>query len=428
MKIKIVENLAEKNPCYKAGVKITPKGCMLHSVGVPQPDPRVFVKNWQSSSAKVCVHAVVGKDAVAYQLLPWNMRAWHCGSGPKGSGNNTLVSLEMTEPASIRYVGGSNWIELGNGANTKSHVLATYANAVQFFAYICSQYKLDPESSGALMSHHEGNLNGIASSHGDVEHIWNRFGLTMDQFREDVKKAMRGETVTTVPSEPVDTSSDDTSKQPIQALGGKVTVIYTKEDGICIRRAPSITAKVDQIVHGGTFTVTGISSDEKWYKLKSGLFITTIPDYVKFQAAEGDKESTTGMGYYRVRVSWDKADSQIGAFKKKENAIDLCRQNGGYKVYDNSGKEVYPLLSGIPANASFQFRVTVSDLKIRKGPGTTYDYYRQGEKPQYTGKGVFTIVMTKSGQGAKLWGLLEAYKDKENGWIALDEIFGEKAD
>ena len=416
--IKFVEKFATQNPCYKSGAKITPKGGMLHSVGCPQPDPLVFVKTWQNSGASVCVHAVVGKEAIYHQLLPWNMKGWHCGSGPKGSGNNSLISIEMTEPASIKYTGGASWIETGNGSNTKAHVLATYANAVQFFAYICSKYGFNPEDSNVLMSHHEGNSKGIASNHGDVEHIWNKFGLTMNQFRKDVKEAMSGAVVSTVPIVPVDNSSDDTSKQEIKALSGTVTVVYKGDDGLNIRKAPSITADVDYIVHNGTFTVVGISADEKWYKLKSGLFITTIPDYVSFKATAEQKASTSGTGYYRVRKKWADAGSQIGAFKDKKNAIELCKQNSGYKVFDNSGNEVYPLAS--PADKSFKFRVTVPDLRIRKGPGTTYDYHKKNGKAVYTGKNIFTIVRTKEGPGAKMWGLLKAYSDKENGWIAID--------
>lgn len=426
--IKIVEELATQNPCYKAGAKITPKGGMLHSVGCPQPDPLVFIKNWKSSSATVCVHAVVGKEAVYYQLLPWDMKAWHCGSGSKGSGNNSLVSIEMTEPASIKYTSGANWIEIGDGSNTKAHVLATYANAVQFFAYICNQYGFDPIDSNVLMSHHEGHVRGIASNHGDVEHIWNKFGLTMDQFRKDVKMAMSGDTVSTVPMIPVDNSSDDTSIQKINDLSGTVTVIYKGADGLNVRKAPSITAEVDQIVHEGVFTVVGISADEKWYKLKSGLFLTTIPDYVSFKATEEQKASTAGTGYYRVRKSWADAGSQIGAFKDQENAVNLCKQNSGYKVYDNSGCEVYPLTDAIPGNSEFKFMVTVSDLRIRKGPGTTYDYHKKNGAAVHTGKGTFTIVKTKDGQGAKLWGLLKTYEENEDGWIALDENYGEVLD
>ena len=422
--IKIIEKIATKNPCYTAGRTITPKGGMLHSVGCPQPDPLVFVNNWQSSSAQVCVHAVVGKEAVVYELLPWNRRAWHCGSGSNGSGNNTLISIEMTEPASIKYTSGANWVETGNGANTKSHVLATYANAVQFFAYICKKYGFNPENSDVLMSHHEGNTKGIASNHGDVEHIWKKFGLTMNQFRKDVKKAMGGALVDTVPSTPVDNTSDDTSKQAIKSLSGTVTVIYKGADGLNVRTAPSITAKVDQIVYEGVFTVVGISADEKWYKLKSGLFITTIPDYVKFKATEEQKESTAGTGYYRVRETWADSKSQIGAFKDKNNAIELCKQNSGYKVFDNSGKEIYPLTSDTPK--TFLFKVTVPDLRIRKGPGTTYDYWKKNGSAEYTGKNTFTIVDTAEGQGAKLWGLLKSGEKDKDRWIALDEEYGQR--
>ena len=429
MSIKIEQRIVKDNPCYKANRQIVPKGSMLHSVGCPQPNPEVFVKNWSSPSAANCVHAVVGVEKVVFQLLPWNWRGWHCGSGANGSGNNTLISLEMTEPASIKYTGGATWIETGDGSNTKRHVLATYANAVEFFAYLCKTYGFNPLDSNVILSHHEGNVKGIASNHGDVEHLWNKFGLSMNQFRKDVQKAMNGEAQTTVPTVPVDNSSGDTSNQEIKPLNGTVTIIYEGtngiNDGINIRVAPSITAKVNQIVYTGeVFTVVGISKDEKWYKLKNGLYVTTIPQYVKFKATEEQKASTVGTGYFRVRTEWGKADSQIGAFKDKNNAIELCKQNSGYKVFDNNGVEIYPCV--VPADTSFLFEVTIPDLRIRKGAGTTYDYHKQNGKALYTGKGVFTIVKTKEGQGAKLWGLLKSHADNDDGWIALDEAYGHR--
>lgn len=425
MSIRIEQRIVTGNPCYKANRQITPKGIMLHSVGCPQPDPEVFVKNWSKSTAANCVHAVVGVEKVVFQLLPWNWRGWHCGSGAKGSGNNYLISLEMTEPASIKYVGGANWIETGDGSNTKKHVLATYANAVEFFVYLCKTYGFNPLDSNVILSHHEGNVKGIASNHGDVEHIWNKFGLSMNQFRADVQKAVAGGTQTTVPNIPIDNGSDGTSNQEIKPMYGSVTIIYEGDDGINVRVAPSITAKIDQVVSKGeVFTVVGISKDEKWYKLKSGLFITTIPQYVKFKATEEQKASTAGTGYFRVRSDWGNADSQIGAFKDKNNAIELCKQNSGYKVFDNNGVEIYPCVA--PADTSFSFEVTIPDLRIRKGAGTTYDYHKKNGKAVYTGKGVFTIVKTKEGQGAKLWGLLKSYADNEDGWIALDECYGHR--
>ena len=422
MSIKIVEMIATQNPCYKAGRYLSPEGEMLHSVGCPQPDPLVFVKLWNKSDAKTCVHAVVGKDPVVYVTLPLDTVGWHCGKGSKGSGNNFLISLEMTEPSTIKYIGGSNWIETGNGANTKSHVLATYQNAVEFFAYLGKKYGFNVLNSDVVMSHKEGHYKGIASGHGDVEHIWNKFGLSMNQFRADVKAVMDGKTSSVSGS--VDNSSDDTSTQVVNKLNGTVTVIYKGEDGLNVRKKPSsLTQYVDHVVfEGTTFTVTGISADEKWYQLSNGLYISTIPDYVKFKATEEQKESTSGTGYYRVRKSWGDSKSQIGAFKDKENAVELCKQNSGYKVFDNSGKEVYPLVK--PESETFKFKVTIPNLRIRKGAGTTYDYYKKDGKAVYTGKGVFTIVKTSDGQGAKLWGLLSTYEKGENGWISLDEDCG----
>ena len=415
MGIKIERRICTNNPCYKAGRNITPKGGMLHSVGCPQPDPEVFVRISSKSDANVCVHAVVGVEKVVYQCLDWNHRGWHGG----GSSNNYLIGIEMTEPATIKYTGGANWIETGDGSNTKRHVLSTYANAVEFYAFICKTYGFNPEDSNVLMSHREGHQKGVASNHGDVEHIWNKFGLSMNQFRKDVKKAMAGDTVTTTPSAPVDNTSDDTSKQSVKDMQGFVTVIYDGDDGLNVRVAPSITAKVSCVVEKGElFTVTGISADEKWYRLKSGLYITTIPDYVKFKATEEQKQSTTGTGYYRVRESWEDEKSQIGAFKIKENAIELCKQNTGYKVFDNNGIEIYPCV--VVDDKPFMVRVSIPDLRIRKGAGTTYDYHKKNGKAVYTGEGVFTIVKTKDGQGASLWGLLKSYADDENGWISLD--------
>ena len=57
--------------------------------------------------------------------------------------------------------------------------------------------------------------------------------------------------------------------------------------------------------------------------------------------------------------------------------------------------------------APFKFRVTIPDLRIRKGPGTTYDYWKKNGSAEHTGENVFTIVDTSEGPGAKMWGLLK---------------------
>ena len=109
--MKLVQSILTKNPCYTAGRKITVKGLMLHSVGCPQPKASVFINNWNSPSYdSACVHGFIdGNDGTVYQTLPWNHRGWHCGSGRRGSGNNTHIGVEMCEPACIKYTGGANF-------------------------------------------------------------------------------------------------------------------------------------------------------------------------------------------------------------------------------------------------------------------------------------------------------------------------------
>uniref|UniRef100_UPI003FEE09D0 glucosaminidase domain-containing protein n=1 Tax=Eisenbergiella tayi TaxID=1432052 RepID=UPI003FEE09D0 len=191
--MRIINSIMTKNPCYTKGRKLVAvKGLMLHSVGTPQPSAQVFIRQWNKESYNnACVHAFIdGNTGEIFQTLPWEHRGWHCASGAKGSGNNTHIGVEMCEPATIKYTGGASWRETGDGTNTKATVLRTYTSAVQLFAFLCEEYHLNPLDDGVIISHSEGYRRGIASNHGDVEHIWKKFGLTMDHFRADVQAAM----------------------------------------------------------------------------------------------------------------------------------------------------------------------------------------------------------------------------------------------
>ena len=191
--MKLVEALLTRNPCYRAGKKIKVKGLMLHSVGCPQPRASVFIGNWNRESFDdACVHAFIdGNEGTVYQTLPWDHRGWHCASGKKGSGNNSHIGVEMCEPDCIKYVGGSNFV-CSDVEAARAVVRRTYEAAVELFAYLCKEYELDPLADGVVISHKEGYARGIASNHGDPEHLWRQLGLeyTMDGFRRDVKEMM----------------------------------------------------------------------------------------------------------------------------------------------------------------------------------------------------------------------------------------------
>ena len=85
-----------------------------------------------------------------------------------------------------------------------------------------------------------------------------------------------------------------------------------------------------------------------------------------------------------------------------------------YSVFDNNGVNIYTpnTSTQVAPDVPFTVKVSISDLNIRKGPGT--DYAKTGK---FTGKGVFTIVEVKSGKGSTAgWGRLKSGA----GWISLD--------
>lgn len=176
----IIKVIAEKNKCYQAGGVLHPQGIMLHSVGCAQPSAAVFARSfnqYQPGGQSVCVHAVAQADGTVYQLLPWEMRGWHCG----GSANSTHIGVEMTEPSTGM-----------TRSEAAEQVAGTYHTAVELFAALCKQYCLDPAQDGVIIGHAEGHRRGVASNHADPELLWRTYdmGYTMDGFRADVAAEM----------------------------------------------------------------------------------------------------------------------------------------------------------------------------------------------------------------------------------------------
>lgn len=192
------QQLAVNNPCYKKNVKRSKTThLILHSTGANNPNLKRYVtpddgmlginpnnNGWNNSESATLVHGVIGKNkngaVECYQIAPWNLRCWGCGSGKNGSGNDFAIQLEMCEDQTL-------------GA---SYAKATYDVAVKMFAHLCKAYNIKPEN---IWSHAEAHSKGYASNHGDPEHWWKAVGagLTMNSFRSDVKALLaKGESTT----------------------------------------------------------------------------------------------------------------------------------------------------------------------------------------------------------------------------------------
>ena len=427
------QNYLTESGCYKAGKRITVKGLMIHSVGCPQPKADVFMKNWNRADANACVHAIVEPDGDVYQILPWNHRGWHCG----GSANNTHIGVEMTEPATIKYAGGANWTETGDGENTKNHVLAAYKCAVELFAHLCQQFGLDPMADGVIISHSEGCKRGIASNHGDVEHLWSEFGLSMGQFRKDIKAAMEG----------------STAEDSLTAIMGKAAATAEQMKSYLKKKNPSVPQSVLDMIplYISEGEAEGVRGDIAFAQscLETGNFTfsgsaVTLPQN-NFCGLGVTQRGKTGLSFgspqLGIRAQIQHLKAYASTDKLRNERIDPrfryvtrgCApyaewlgqkenpQGKGWAAGEKYGEKILSILKAVISEGKVQFMesltlsapymvwVSIPDLNIRKGPGTSYP-----KTGKFTGVGIFIVVEEKDG-----WGLLKAYAEKRDGWISL---------
>lgn len=260
--MEIIQSILTSNPCYKAGKKITVKGLMLHSVGCPQPNAEIFVKKWNNAeSGRACVHAFIdGNTGKVYQTLPWDHRAWHCGSGAKGSGNNTHIGVEMCEPACIRYTGGTSFT-CSDKESAMAVVNRTYNAAVELFAYLCKQYGLNPLADGVIISHKEGHDRGIASGHGDPDHLWKGMGggYSMDTFRQAVAATMGQSPAGNTTPVPADETTAAAGKSGQTATAG----IKPVAAGRSIGAGDVVSFAADAVYYTGQ-AIPGWVKKDKW--------------------------------------------------------------------------------------------------------------------------------------------------------------------
>ncbi len=118
-------------------------------------------------------------------------------------------------------------------------------------------------------------------------------------------------------------------------------------------------------------------------------------------------------------LKWKADKSLIGQVDKQNMTVHRWFANKacpGEYLYERHGqiaKEVNALLKGVkPKFEPYQVEVKISNLNIRKGPGTNYAC-----TGKYTGRGTFTIVEESKGKGSDSgWGKLKSGA----GWISLD--------
>ena len=184
---------------------IMPRGILWHSTGANNPYIKRYVQpseddpnkisllnllgenkyhnDWNHTEKQAGLNFWIGKlqdgTIAAVQTLPWDYRPWGCGSGSKGSLNDTHIQFEICE----------------DGLSDPTYFNAIYKEACEMTAYLCKKFNIDPlgmitykgQQIPAVIDHVGSYKLGVGSGHSDVQHWFNKFGKNMDDIRQDVK-------------------------------------------------------------------------------------------------------------------------------------------------------------------------------------------------------------------------------------------------
>lgn len=225
--------------------------------------------------------------------------------------------------------------------------------------------------------------------------------------------------------------------------GSYKTGLYKVNVGdLNIRKGPGTNYGINGVItNKGTYTIVEIKNGS-WGRLKSGAgWINISSAYCTYVGATSGGSnsagggSTSGSSYKTGTYKVDVAELNIrkgpgtnygtnGSIKDKGVYTITEIQNGSWgrlksgagwinvdKAYCTYKGAATSSGGGSSSSGSFQVQVSISDLYIRKGPGTNYG------KNGFCPKGVYTIVETKSA-GGYTWGRLKSGA----GWIALEYV------
>lgn len=199
---------------YKYASRVTPCGVLWHSTGANNPYIRRYAQpsdgardrqywldllgwnpyqnDWNHKEVQAGVHAFIGRLAdgmvSTVQCGPWDLMAWGCGSGPRGSCNNGWIQFEICE----------------DGLDDPKYFEAVYREAVELTAYLCTLYNLDPQESirfqnvttPRMLDHRTSHILGLGTNHGDVNTWFSRYGRTIQHARNNVQKLLEEENMT----------------------------------------------------------------------------------------------------------------------------------------------------------------------------------------------------------------------------------------
>lgn len=478
MSLNLIKCFQTQGAWYNQTTNGTPVGVCWHDTGAGNPTLKRYVQpsandpdynyfinligknnngnHWNRMAANQAgLNAWIGQLAdgsvATIQAGPWEKRPWGVGSGRYGSlnGDKNVPNDKF-------------WIQFEicddyahNQPCRRSYFEQAYQQAVEFTAYICQLYNIDPFGTAnyrghdipTICCHYDSYKFGFGSNHGDVYQWFNRFGKTMDDVRRDVG-ALMGKVVVPDTPDPVIPSQPSRPSNPyptlrVSAHGAAVKAAQQRliahgydvgsagADGWfgegtlkAVKRFQSDKGlTVDGIIGSATWTalnkepekkeepVQPVQPSEPAKPVQPSINRPTIGvgdsgAYVK-EAQSMLKKLGYNIGSYGVDgVFGNSTKGAVLNFQKK------CSLDADGIVGPNTWAELDKQIAALSDNSTsssgvpFLVRVNSNALNIRKGPGTNYAIART-----ITDRGTYTIVEV-SGD----WGKLKSGA----GWINLN--------
>lgn len=249
-------------------------------------------------------------------IIPLSEIAYHANDG-------TYRGIEELKPNANYLSVGIEMCMEKDGSIHPDTIKRTEDVAVE----LCKRYKLNPLTD--IVRHYD-------VTHKNCPAPWVSNASLFTAFKGRVDAKLKS--VTTA----------STYKKPAQATGsyptgsiGKTTIIA---DALNVREGYTVESKVlGQVLKGETYFV--YKEVDGWLLLGNGQWISGGSG--KYASLVYRPVEPQHM--YRVRLSWEDAESQKGAFENLDSAKALADANKGYKVFDETGKLVYPIPAPQPA-------------------------------------------------------------------------------
>lgn len=158
-----------------------------------------YGNDWNHAARNAGVNAFIGKlargNVASVQVGEWTMAPWGCGGGDLGSCNGYV-----RKNGNVDWI-GQHWIQFeicDDGYVSKDYFNTVFEEACQLTAYFCKMYGLDPKGTvkfagidvPVILCHQDSYQLKLGSDHDDTLRWFKKFGKTMNDVRDRVKRIL----------------------------------------------------------------------------------------------------------------------------------------------------------------------------------------------------------------------------------------------